>query len=354
MISREELNALRERYPPGSRIVLHHMVDDPHPIPPGTVGTLTVIDDAGQFHTNWSNGRSLAVIFGVDQFDVTPPEMTVLKIYSPMSAELYEYDESISAQSEDPVELNGAEVLPFQDEIQGALEDAKLPEEAERGIMHWYGKDDSVNRKVHAITLHPEYRDDRAWCVAECQIIGELTGGELNVLKGYVSSCLSDGIGESIESNPIEVGRDTLCIRVWKDQASVQTEQELFELKLQDFLPPMCYSVLPSSGELIGIRRGDSGYFLAREGTGDRAQNEILADQKNKRLRVTPEQRMAMEVGSLCGWDAPGANPKMYEGRLSQKGPDAANGAAPPNHAGKEHKKRNRNGNGNGKGNRNR
>ena len=346
MISREKLDALRERYPPGSQIVLRHMADDPHPIPPGTVGTLTVIDDAGQFHTNWSNGRSLAVIFGVDQFDVTPPEMTTLKIYSPMTAELYEYDESIAAQSEDPVELNGPDILAFQDDIRQAIDDQKASEETERGVMHWYDKDDSVNRKVHAITLHPEYRDDRAWCVAECQIIGELTGGELNALKAYVSSCLSDGIGESIESNPIDVGRDTLCIRVWKDRASVQTEQELFELKLQDFLPPMCYSVLPSSGELIGIRRGDSGYFLAKEGTGDRAQNEILADQKNKRLRVTPEQRMAMEVGSLCGWDAPGANPRMYEGRLHQKTQDKVDGETAPNHAGKGHRKGNRNGHG--------
>ena len=285
---------------------------------------MTVIDDAGQFHTNWSNGRNLAVIFGVDQFDVTPPEMTVLKIYSPMSAELYEYDESIAAQSEDPVELNGPDILAFQDDIRQAIDDQKAPEEAERGVMHWYDKDDSVNRKVHAVTLHPEYRDDRAWCVAECQIIGELTGGELNALKDYVSSCLSDGIGESIESNPIDIGRDTLCIRVWKDWASIQTEQELFELKLQDILPPMCYSVLPSSGELIGIRRGESGYFLPKERTGDRAQNEILADQKNMRLGVTPEQRMAMEVGSLCGWDTPGANPKMYEGRLSPKGTGTA------------------------------
>ena len=346
MISREQLNALRERYPPGSQIVLRRMVDDPDPIPPGTVGTLTLIDDAGQFHTDWRNGRSLAVILGVDQFDVTPPEMAVLKIYSPMTAELYEYDETASAQSEDPVEVNGSAILEFQDEIKQAMDDQKSPEEAERGVMHWYQKDDIINRKVHSITLHPEYRDDRAWCVAECRIIGDLTGGELNDLKGYVSSCLSDGIGESIESNLIDVGRDTLCIHVWKDRASVQTERELFGLKLQDFLPPMCYSVLPSSGALIGIRRGESGYFLAMEGTGDRAANEAVANQENKRLGVTPEQRMAMEIGSLCGWDAPGANPRMYEGRLSQEGPGAADGETPPNHDGKGHKKRNRNGQG--------
>ena len=73
MISRETLESLRERYLPGSRVILHSMVDDPDSIPPGTTGRLDCIDDAGHFHTQWNNGRYLAAIYGVDQFDVTPP-----------------------------------------------------------------------------------------------------------------------------------------------------------------------------------------------------------------------------------------------------------------------------------------
>lgn len=73
-ISREELEVLRERYPPGSRVLIHRMVDDPCPIPPGMEGALKCIDDAGQFHVAWDNGRGLAAIYGVDDFDVTPPE----------------------------------------------------------------------------------------------------------------------------------------------------------------------------------------------------------------------------------------------------------------------------------------
>ena len=65
-----ELQALREHYPAGTRIRLIRMADDIAPVPPGTIGSVAIIDDAGNIHMNWENGRSLALIEGVDEFEV--------------------------------------------------------------------------------------------------------------------------------------------------------------------------------------------------------------------------------------------------------------------------------------------
>ena len=41
---------------------------DPYPVPEGTVGEVVNVDDGGNIHVHWSNGSTLAVIEGVDDF----------------------------------------------------------------------------------------------------------------------------------------------------------------------------------------------------------------------------------------------------------------------------------------------
>ena len=66
IIKKEELEALREKYPPGCRVELVKMDDPYRKMPPGLQGVVTGIDDSGSIHVDWQNGSSLAVIFGED------------------------------------------------------------------------------------------------------------------------------------------------------------------------------------------------------------------------------------------------------------------------------------------------
>lgn len=65
---RQRAAATRLNYPPGTRLELISMDNDPRPIPPGTRGTVLGVDDAGQILMHWDNGRSLSLIPGEDVF----------------------------------------------------------------------------------------------------------------------------------------------------------------------------------------------------------------------------------------------------------------------------------------------
>ena len=65
--SKEQIAALRERYPRGTRVELLVM-DDPQAPPPGTMGEVMGVDDAGQLLVRWETGSSLSLIPGVDSF----------------------------------------------------------------------------------------------------------------------------------------------------------------------------------------------------------------------------------------------------------------------------------------------
>ena len=314
MMDRKMVNFIKEQYPPGTRIRLNAM-DDPYaPILPGTEGEVDFVDDEGQIFMKWNNGRTLPLAPGKDSFTVLPPKLTSLKLYMPLTADLYERNEYGDLDDSSTL-LEGRELRGYQDQITAALVKNRMPEEAERGLMHWYDEADSVDRKVRSAVFAVEERNRQLWGVAECRVAGELSDTELEALKEYLTGQASDGWGEGFEQREISVDDGgELYVHFWNsDEWCIQTEQELFSPKLADGLPELCFSTLPDTGELICIKRGESGYYPSEWSTNDPAHNREIADYNNERLGVTPAQEKAMKTGSMFGWGVPGADPACYE-----------------------------------------
>ena len=316
-MDRKMVNFIKEQYPPGTRIRLNSMEDPYAPVAPGTEGEVDFVDDIGTIHMKWDNGRALGIVPGEDSFSVLPPKLTPLKLYMPLTADLYERNEYGDLDDSSTL-LEGSELRGYQDQITAALVKNRMPEETERGLMHWYDEADSVDRKVRSAVFTVEERDRQLWGVAECRVAGELSDTELEALKEYLTGQASDGWGEGFEQRDILVDDGCeLYVHLWNsDEWSIQTEQELFSPKFADGLPELCFSTLPGTGELICIKRGESGYYPSDWSTNDPAHNREIADYNNERLGVTPAQEEAMKTGSMFGWGVPGADPGYYEQKM--------------------------------------
>ena len=221
---------IQEQHPPGTRIRLNSMSDPYSPVPTGMEGIVDWVDDEGQIQMTWNNGRTLPLVPGEDSFTVLPPKLETLKLYAPLIADLYERNRYGDLENESVV-LDGRSLQTYQEKIAAALLKSRMPEETERGVMHWYDETDSVNRKVHSAVFTVEERNGQLWGVAECRVAGELTGAELETLKSYLEGQAADGWGEGFEQQEIRVdGKSELYVHLWNSDAwSIQTEQERFE-----------------------------------------------------------------------------------------------------------------------------
>ena len=73
-------------------------------------------------------------------------------------------------------------------------------------------------------------------------------------------------------------------------------------------LPERCLAKHPTDGSTILIQRGVAGYwpFPGRD-----------VDAYNARHGITPALVEAMQIGSMFGWDVPGADPDAWDKPLS-------------------------------------
>ena len=225
-MDRKMVKFMQEQFLPGTRVRLDSMNDPYAPVAPGMEGEVAHVDDAGQIHMKWADGRTLPLIPGEDRFTVLPPKLSPLKLYAPLTADYY-----LSRDGDESIGLDGHALLEYQDQIAAALLKNRAPEEAERGVMHWYGKVDSVRDKVQSAVFTAEERDGQLWGVAECRVSDKLTAEELRTLKDYLAGQMSDGWGENFEQQEIRVDRrSALYAHLWNyGDWSIQTEQERFE-----------------------------------------------------------------------------------------------------------------------------
>ena len=71
--SRERIAVLRRMYPKGTMVQLL-LMEDAQASPPGTLGEVQGVDDAGQILVHWRTGSSLNLLPGVDSFRILREE----------------------------------------------------------------------------------------------------------------------------------------------------------------------------------------------------------------------------------------------------------------------------------------
>ena len=126
-------------------------------------------------------------------------QVTELRLYSPLSAELVEEapvrDWIEEPEPFPPQSLTGDELSApeLRAAILKGIEDEQAPEEAERGLMAYFDGSDAVNEKVVSFFPSVEEVDGRLYGVAVCQVKGELAPEELAELKEYCTSQYADG-----------------------------------------------------------------------------------------------------------------------------------------------------------------
>lgn len=121
---------------------------------------------------------------------------------------------------------------------------------------------------------------------------------------------VKDRVCRYIDDSHVEVGDDLYHICEFAERME---QCGATFIPLRSDLPEVCYSILPSTGDVIIIKHGESGYYRCEYSTEDKAFNREFANDRYANLGVSKAQVEAMLAGSMYGWDVPAADSKSYD-----------------------------------------
>lgn len=121
---------------------------------------------------------------------------------------------------------------------------------------------------------------------------------------------VKDRVCRYIDDSHMEVGDDLYHICEFAERME---QCGATFIPLRSDLPEVCYSILPSTGDVIIIKHGESGYYRCEYSTEDKAFNREFANDRNAKLGISKAQVEVMLAGSMYGWDVPAADPKSYD-----------------------------------------
>lgn len=116
-----------------------------------------------------------------------------------------------------------------------------------------------------------------------------------------------------IDDYHVEVGNGWNSLLHICQFAEVMERNGSTVIPLRSSLPEQCYGILPNTGELIIVKKGESGYYRTDVSGESKEENCALADEYNGKLGVNKAQAAAMLAGSMFGWAVPAADPKNYD-----------------------------------------
>ncbi|MEG1630934.1 MAG: antirestriction protein ArdA [Hydrogenoanaerobacterium sp.] len=162
--------------------------------------------------------------------EIPEQQTQILKLYMPLHATTYQEENMYGymEQTDEEIELAPYDIAKFEDEILEAIEKNALPEESKRGLMKYYGDNDSVNAKVKRYNFSVEVVGDELMGVATVELNTQLDEREMGILKDTISGQASDGWGEGFEQREIKCGDRDVYVSFWQSKNwSLQTAEEL-------------------------------------------------------------------------------------------------------------------------------